>query len=313
MQSVLVTGGAGFLGSHLSETLITRGCAVTVLDTFADAPRHNLRAVEGRYTLVEGDVRDPGVFQHIGHVDTIFHLAANANVPLSSKNPLHDGSVNILGTINALELARARKATFYLASSGAVYGEPIAPPMAEDHQIAPVSPYGASKLAAEQYVELYKRLYGIDATIVRFFNMYGPRQRRFVVFDFARKILEADDEVVVLGDGRQIRSQLFVLDAVAALLAVAEHGTEPIYNVGSASSFTVTELLHVMMDVLGSTKRLRMSNASWDGDIQRLVPDAGKLHGLGFREQWPLRAGLHAFKDWFLAEYAEQYAHKELV
>lgn len=312
MKHVLVTGGAGFLGSHLVETLIERNCEVTVLDNFSDAPRRNLAAAEGKFHLLEGDVRNPQLCRQIGPVDTIFHLAANANVPLSARDPLHDGSTNILGTINMLNVARDHKARLFLASSGAVYGEPLTPPMAEDHALEPVSPYGASKLAAEHYVELYKRLHGIDATIIRFFNMYGPRQRRFVVFDFARKILEASDEVVVLGDGRQIRSQLFVRDAVAALLFVAEYGTEPVYNVGSAASFSVTDLMHAMMDLLGSSKRLTMSQQSWDGDIQRLVPDVTKLHALGFREPTTLHDGLVAFREWFLGEYADQYAAKVL-
>ncbi len=305
MQNVLVTGGAGFAGSHLAEVLIGRGCAVTVLDDLSDGFRRNLAAVEGRYRLVVGDVRDAGLLDRLRPVDTIFHLAANANVPRSTEVPQEDASINILGTINMLNLSRQTGARFFLASSAAVYGEPVAPPMAEDHPLAPISPYGVSKLSAERYVELYQQLYGVQATIVRFFNMFGPRQRRYVVYDFAEKIRRSGDEVVILGDGRQVRTQLFIADAVRALLTVAERGSEPIYNIGSERSFSVTELMERMLALFGAEKRLTMSQVSWDGDIQRLVPDIARLRGLGFREQVSLDEGLLAFKAWFETEYAE--------
>lgn len=305
MQSVLVTGGAGFAGSHLVEALVERGCAVTVLDDLSDGYRSNLAAVAGKYRLVVGDVRDPDLLGQLDHVDTIFHLAANANVPRSVEAPVDDGSINILGTVNMLNLARRTRARFFLASSAAVYGEPVAPPMAEDHAIAPISPYGVSKLSAERYVELYKRLYDVQATIVRFFNMFGPRQRRYVVYDFAHKIRRSGDEVVILGDGRQVRTQLFIADAVRALLTVADRGTEPVYNIGSERSFSVTELMERMLALFGAAKRLTMSQVSWDGDIQRLVPDISRLRDLGFREAVSLDDGLAAFKAWFETEYAE--------
>lgn len=311
MNNVLITGGSGFLGSHLAEQLIDRGVTVTIIDNFADAPRSNLAAVEGRYRLILGDVRDVAPWQQVGAVDTVFHLAANANVPRSSQEPLYDASVNILGTVNALNLAHDRGARFFLASSGAVYGEPVSPPMSESHVLAPVSPYGASKLAAESYVTLYRQLYGLDGVIVRLFNMFGPRQRRFVVYDFARKILQDGEDVVMLGDGRQIRSQLFVYDAVRALLLVAERGTLPIYNVGSSASFSVSDLMDELLRLLGYSKPKRTSNASWAGDIQRLVPDVSLLHELGFREEYSLRDGLRLFLAWFTAEEAlEPFAIK---
>ena len=182
--------------------------------------------------------------------------------------------------------------------------------MAEDHPLVPISPYGVSKLAAEGYVDLYKRLHGVNATIVRFFNMYGPRQRRYVVYDFAHKILRSGPEVVVLGDGRQVRSLLYAGDAARAFLTVAERGTEPIYNIGAATSFDVTTLMRAMLALFGEEKRLHMSQSSWEGDIQRLVPDVTKLHQLGFREEVSLDDGLRRFKDWFMTEYGAQYADR---
>lgn len=301
MENVLVTGGAGFVGSYLVESVLKLGCRVTVLDNFADAPSSNLAAFERELELVRADVRDERWPEQIGPIDTIFHLAANASVPRSAEQPVYDATVNIVGTINALRLARERNARFFLASSGAVYGEPVSPPMREDHPLEPISPYGASKLGAEQYVELYKRLYGVSATIIRFFNMYGPRQRRFVVYDFARKILAPGDEVVILGDGRQIRSQLYVEDAIRAVLTVARHGEAPVYNVGSARNLTVTEIMAKMLDAFGTDKKLTTSQSSWHGDVQRLVPDVSALQTLGWREEITYEQGLLHFKEWFLA------------
>ncbi|HSH04782.1 MAG TPA: GDP-mannose 4,6-dehydratase [Anaerolineae bacterium] len=308
MSNILVTGGAGFLGSHLVEQLLAEGHQVTVLDDLSDAPLSNLSAVKGQYQLIQADVRDPLVVETIGQIDIIYHLAANANVPRSVKEPLHDGSVNILGTINMLALAHKHNARFFLASSGAVYGEPQTVPMAEDHIIKPISPYGASKYSAEQYVQLYKHLYDVKATIVRFFNMYGPRQRRFVVFDFAHKILAPGDEIVMLGDGRQMRGQLFVTDAVKGLLLVTEKGTEDIYNIGSANSFSITSLMETMLPLFDVQKSLAVSNKSWDGDIQRLVADISKIQALGFEEDVSLEEGILKFKEWFLETYYQQEA-----
>jgi UDP-glucose 4-epimerase len=303
MENVLVTGGAGFVGSHLVEYLVHQGYRTTVLDNFADSEASNLSAVQGRCDIVDGDVRDERIASRIGPIDAIFHFAANANVPRSTAEPMHDASTNVLGTVNMLNLAKARGARFVLASSGAVYGEPVHPPMAEAHPLLPISPYGASKLAAEGYVGLYKRLYGLEATIVRLFNMYGPRQRRYVVYDFAHKILAPGDEIVVLGSGRQIRSLLYVGDAVRAVLTITTTGTEPVYNVGSASSIDVTALMSEMLTVFGASKKPTMTQVSWQGDVQRLVPDVTKLHQLGFQEQVTLQEGLTRFKEWFLTEY----------
>ena len=300
MNDVLVTGGAGFLGSHLVEELVKRGYAVTVLDNFSDAPRSNLVNVEGNFRLVEGDVRDESILGRIGTVDTIFHLAANANVPRSSKQPLFDASINVLGTINMLNLARDRGSRFVLASSGAVYGEPVRAPMSESHQLAPISPYGASKLSAESYVTVYEHMYDTSATIIRLFNMFGPRQRRFVVYDFARKILSPEDEVVILGNGAQKRTQLFVTDAVRAVLLVADVGTQKIYNVGACRQFTVVDIMQSMLRTFCKDKKLRTSQVSWDGDIQHLVPDVSRLQDLGFEEEVSFEQGLMQFKHWFM-------------
>lgn len=303
MERVLVTGGAGFLGSHLVEHLITLGLDVTVIDDFSAAPRDNLAGILGHVSLVDGDVRDPSIHGRIEAVDTIIHLAANANVPRSSEDPLFDASTNILGTVNMLELARARGARFVLASSGAVYGEPADAPMAEDHPLKPISPYGVSKLAAENYVRLYNRLFGVNAVILRFFNMYGPRQRRFVVFDFAEKIRQQGNEVLLLGSGRQMRSQLYVDDAVDAVLLVLQSGTGEVYNIGSTTVMSVTNIMHHVLATFGVAKKLRVSQRSWDGDIQRLVPDVRKLGALGFQEKVPFVVGLCRFREWYLSTY----------
>ena len=305
MQNILVTGGAGFIGSHLVELLVSQGYDVTVLDNFSDAPRSNLDNVQDVYTLITGDVRDPKIIENLLHIDTIYHLAANANVPYSVKKPIDDASRNVLGTINMLNLARLSGARFLLASSAAVYGEPVHVPMSENHPIHPISHYGVSKLAAEYYVNLYCELYGLDAIIVRLFNAFGPRQRRFVVFDFARKINEPGDIVEVLGSGRQVRSQLFVEDAAGALSLVARKGKERFINVGSTTTLDVLDLMSKELDLFQADKEIRITESSWDGDIVRLVPDTTRLRTLGFQEKYSFEEGLLLFKDWFTEEYLQ--------
>ena len=304
MKRVVVTGGAGFIGSHLVEALLQQGHKLTVLDNFSTAPRSNLAAIANRINLIEGDACDPDTLSHVEDVDLIFHLAANADVPRSVREPYFDASTNILGTVNMLNLARSAGAQFVFASSGAVYGEPFNPPMAEDHRLMPISPYGVSKLAAEHYVDMYRRMYQVPTTILRIFNMYGPRQRRFVVSDLAHKIMKTESELVVLGSGRQIRSQLYVSDGVRAILTIADRGSKSIYNVGSAIQITIAELAQLMLKAFNTDKTIRFTQTSWQGDISRLVPDTKNLCELGFRETLTLEEGLHAFRAWFLSEYA---------
>lgn len=308
MQNVVVTGGAGFVGSYLTEALVMKGYKVIVVDNFSDAPRRNLRHIRSDYQLIEADVRDDQLYRKLRKVDIIFHLAANANVPRSVQEPLFDASTNILGTINMLNVARDCGAEFILASSAAVYGEPTTVPMSEEHRLHPVSPYGMSKLAAEHYVQLYRELYGVRNKIIRLFNVYGPRQRRFVVYDFTRKILSSEHEVVVLGSGRQVRSQIYASDAAHAFITVAERGEEQIYNVGSTNVLNVTELMQKMLAVFGIERNMRTTETSWDGDIQRLVPDVTRLQKLGFREKVSHEEGLSNYRDWYLNEFGESIA-----
>jgi UDP-glucose 4-epimerase len=295
----LVTGGAGFLGSHLVEHLLTIGDRVTALDDFSAAPASNLAHLGGDLAIVEGDLFDRSVVGGIGPIDVVYHLAANASVPRSGEEPLFDARLNVLGTIAALELARERGATLLLASSAAVYGNPAYTPMDEAHPTVPISPYGQSKLAAEGYARLYRDAYGVRAHVVRYFNAYGERQRRFAVWDFANRLHEPSTELVVLGTGEQRRSLIHASDVARATRLVVDAGLPGPVNVGGRTELNVVDLAKQLQDVFGIHKPIRCTGESWPGDVYHPLPDLTQIERLGFREEVSLRDGLERFGAWY--------------
>lgn len=249
----LVTGGAGFIGSHLVDRLVERGDEVTVLDDLSTGRRENLAgALAGGAELLEGSVTDPpaieAAFERAGP-QAVFHLAAQIDVRRSVTDPAYDLSVNVGGTIGLLEGARRHGAERFLLAStgGAIYGEGAGRelPLAEDALCRPDAPYGQSKLAAEGYLSLYRRLYGIDATALRLGNVYGPRQdphgEAGVVAIFCGAMLDGG-RPRVFGDGEQTRDYVFAADVAAAFLAAGDRGGPGPYNVGTGVETSVLEL-----------------------------------------------------------------------
>jgi UDP-glucose 4-epimerase len=299
----LVTGGSGFIGSHLVDRLVTSGRRVIVVSASAGDHAGNLARSLPHVELVQGDIRSRDWWPRLARFEIarIFHLAANASVPRSASEPAFDLSTNVLGTVNLLGLARERSARFLQASTAFVYGTPRYVPMDEGHPLLPTSHYGVSKLAAESYVDLYRREYGLDARIVRFFNVFGPHQARYLVFDFLHKATAPGGVFEVLGSGAQVRSQLFVSDAVQAILLVTEGGDAQPYNIGSERGLSVLELARMILEITGRQKRLETTGQSWPGDIPVLVPDISRLKGLGFQPEVSLEAGLHKVWQWWQA------------
>lgn len=300
--STLVTGGAGFLGSHMVDALVSRGHSVVAIDSMDAGSRANLRESEAAIEIIEADVRDRSWWPKLAgrRIGTIFHYAANASVPRSTSDPLYDLTTNIQGTLNMLELARAEGAKFVFISSAAVYGTPQYVPTDESHPLRPISNYGASKLAGELYVNLYRENHGVDTRTIRYFNCYGPRQPRYIVFDFLKKAELPGDSFEVLGDGKQMRTQLYVRDAIDATLLVAERGDHAPYNIGSEHAFSVLELARHVLEVVGRPEmRLVTTGSSWVGDIQVLQPSVERLKGLGFMERQPLMVGLGEVFSWW--------------
>ena len=287
-----VTGGAGFIGSHVVDALVARGDEVYVVDNFATGRRENLNEAA---TLMEIDIREPlaGLFEEI-QPELVVHLAAQADVGTSVERPLFDAEVNVVGTLNVLEAVRPHGAQLVFSSTGgAIYGECERPAREEDER-RPVSPYGTAKLAAEEYLATWNRLHGTRHVALRFANVYGPRQlaklEGGVVAIFMDR-LRAGESVTIFGDGEQTRDYVYVGDVVRAVLAaVGRDGG--VFNVGTATETSVNELFDGCRRVAGVETQPTYA-AARPGDALRSVVDISRSEReLGWRPQTPLEEGL---------------------
>ena len=287
-----VTGGAGFIGSHVVDALVARGDEVYVVDNFATGRRENLNEAA---TLYELDIREPlaGIFEEI-QPELVVHLAAQADVGTSVERPLFDAEVNVVGTLNVLEAVRPHGAQLVFSSTGgAIYGECERPAREEDER-RPVSPYGTAKLAAEEYLATWNRLHGTRHVALRFANVYGPRQlaklEGGVVAIFMDR-LRAGEGVTIFGDGEQTRDYVYVGDVVRAVLAaVGRDGG--VFNVGTATETSVNQLFDGCRRVAGVETQPTYA-AARPGDALRSVVDISRSEReLGWRPQTPLEEGL---------------------
>jgi UDP-glucose 4-epimerase len=299
--AVLVTGGAGFIGSHVAEGLAAHGEDVVVLDDLSSGKRENLP--EG-IELVEGDVRESltELFARV-HPTMCFHLAAQIDVRVSVARPDHDAAVNVLGTVNVLEAARENGTKVVFSSTGgAIYGE-CDGPAPEDAPRLPISPYGTAKLAAEEYLATYNRLYGTGHVSLRYGNVYGPRQdphgEAGVVSIFFDTLREGETPKV-FGDGSQTRDYVFVGDVVRATLAAAER-EGGVYNVGTGRETSVVELLGLCQRIAGTSLEPELA-PSRPGEVQRSVLDTSRaVDELGWRPERSLEEGLRETWEFFRA------------
>jgi len=287
-----VTGGAGFIGSHVVDALVARGDEVHVVDNFATGRRENLNEAA---TLYELDIREPlaGLFEEI-QPELVVHLAAQADVGTSVERPLFDAEVNVVGTLNVLEAARPHGAQLVFSSTGgAIYGECERAAREEDER-RPLSPYGTAKLAAEEYLATWNRLHGTRHVALRFANVYGPRQlaklEGGVVAIFTDR-LRAGEGVTIFGDGEQTRDYVYVGDVVAAVLAaVGRDGG--VFNVGTGTETSVNELFDGVRRVAGVESKPTHAPAR-AGDVLRSFLDVSRSEReLGWRPQTPLEEGL---------------------
>lgn len=311
-RTVLVTGGAGFIGSHLVETLILAGARVTVVDDLRTGRMANLEQCRTTIEYVQDDVLSAtfGELLRAREFDLIFHLAANPYVPPSVEDPWYDFQLNVAGTLSVLEaLRKTRPATgLIVASSAAVYGESEASSVGEEDPTVPISPYGVSKLAAERYVAVYAQLYGLRMASLRLFSVYGPRQRKQVVYDFMRKLGNGSGEIEALGDGTQVRDFNYVGDVVRAAVCAALNGAlrGETYNVASGEPASIRELMDVLSDLMGVRPRVRWSGTVRPGDPQRWAPKTSRLRALGWKPSVPLREGLRRTVAWYRAEFGAE-------
>jgi UDP-glucose 4-epimerase len=297
----LVTGGAGFIGSNLVDALLDRGDEVTVVDDLSTGNRSNLEpALAEGAELVEADIRDAGAMRDLAQrvaPDAVFHLGAQIDVRRSAADPAFDARVNVEGTINVLDSARAAGVGRFVNSStgGAIYGEGRTIPAPEDHPVAPEAPYGQSKFAAEGYCELFRRLYGVAAVSLRYGNVYGPRQDPLgeagVVAIFCGRLLEGRP-LTVFGDGLQTRDYVHVDDVVAANLAAAESDVAGAYNIGTGVETSVLDLIGALERVSG-TKVEHVHAPERAGEVRRIALDASRAReDLGWEATIAVEDGL---------------------
>jgi UDP-glucose 4-epimerase len=296
----LVTGGAGFIGSHVADGLLARGDEVTILDDLSDGKRENVPAGA---RLVEGDIRDPAAVFAEAKPEVCFHLAAQKDLRVSVARPDHDADVNILGTVRVLEAARELGAQVVFSSTGgAIYGE-CEEPAREDKAREPLAPYGTSKLAGEEYLAMYNRLHGSRHVSLRYGNVYGPRQdphgEAGVVAIFFNRLIDGETPTI-FGDGKQTRDYIYVGDVVRATLA-SQAVDGGVYNVGTGRETSVVELLDLCVRVAGKDVEPEFEPAR-PGELQRSVLDPGRaVDELGWRPERSLEEGLRETWEWFTA------------
>ena len=309
----LVTGGAGFIGSHLVDALLADGWHVTVVDSFdpfydpAIKRRNVARQLASTlYALVEGDIRDAGTLDRLsGEFDVVVHLAARAGVRPSIEQPLLYNDVNVTGTTNLIERCRAwGVGQFVFASSSSVYGvNPTVPWREDDPVLLPISPYASTKVSGELLGHVYSRLFGMRFVALRFFTVYGPRQRPdLAIHKFARLML-AGKAIPVFGDGSTRRDYTYVDDIVAGIRGAMAYTASPfeVINLGNDAPVTLLELVRALETALGVEARLDWQPPQL-GDVPQTWADIGKARRLlGYEPRTPLAEGLRRFADWLRA------------
>jgi UDP-glucose 4-epimerase len=297
-MNVLVTGGAGFIGSHTVEALLADGATVTVLDNFSNGKRANLPRAPTRLRIVEGDIRDLAtVRQALGGTSHVLHLAAQVSVQASIADPLESCRQNVLGFLTVLEAARAVSVgRVVFASSAAVYGTPRELPLAETSPVAPISPYGLEKSIDEQYGALYATLYRLPTLGLRFFNVYGPRQDPGSPYSGViskwHGALAAGAPVRIFGDGRQTRDFVYVGDVACAIVFALAATDTGVCNVGSGTSVTLLDML-ASLERAASRSAERRFEPAVDGDIRDSAAAIGRLRErIGFTPATALESGL---------------------
>jgi len=310
----LVTGGAGFIGSHIAETLLEQGHSVRILDNFSTGKRENVEALTRRFNgtrleVLEGNIRDASrVGESVRGVEVVFHSAAFVSVPQSMQEPQECFDVNLTGTSLLFDAARragVRRAV--VASSAAVYGESDALPLVEETPLKPKSPYAVSKRVNEMYAELFTNSFDFEVAALRYFNVYGPRQRPDSMYAaavpiFIRCLLDGKP-ITIFGDGGQTRDLINIRDVVRANLAASEHpnAAGKVFNICTGIETRLLDLLEVLLDLFPDASAPEFT-APRAGDIYRSVGSPQKaMDGMGFKAQVSLEDGLRETVKWMRA------------
>lgn len=293
---VLVTGGAGFIGSHLVRALVSEGYVVRVLDNLSIGSIENIGDVYSAIEFIEGDVRDYGVVEEaVRGIDAVVHLAAVIDVVESFEKPDLYFEVNVRGTYN---IAKASKSidTFIFASSCAVYGDPVKIPIDEDHPLRPKSPYAASKIAGEVYIHVFSQINSYRPVVFRLFNVYGAKQSRAytgVIIEFIKRISRGEPPII-FGDGSQTRDFVYVDDVVKAMInALRNKKACGIYNIGSGKATTINELAMTILRIMNREDLKPINMPPRPGDIKHSVADITKARKeLGYNPTTTIEKGI---------------------
>ena len=299
---VVVTGGAGFIGSHVAEAFAARGADVLVVDDLSTGKRENVP--EG-VAFEQRDIADRDALDRAfeAGVELVCHLAAQASVTVSVEDPLFDCTSNVVGTLNVLEAARTRGAPVVFASTGgALYGDGAPLPTPEDFAPQPLSPYGASKLAGEAYVATWGRLYGMPNVVLRLGNVYGPRQNPHgeagVVAIFSGRLLDGE-QPFLRGEGKPTRDYVYVTDVAAAFVAAAEGARAGTYNVGTGRETSTARLLEILQEIAVTAIEPRQVELQ-AGELQASTLDSSLIEReLGWRPTVEIESGLRQTFEWY--------------
>lgn len=307
---IVVTGGAGFIGSHLVDRLLTEGSEVTIIDSFETGQAQNV-SCHNNLQVIRGDIRDYALIKRtLKGADAVFHEAALASVVLSIRDPTIANEINVAGTLNllkaSLDLGVKR---FVYASSAAVYGNTNRVQKKEDMPLSPTSPYGVSKLAAEKYVEIFHELYGLETISLRYFNVYGPRQRfdekwayGGVISIFLDRLLR-NMPPVIYGDGKQTRDFVYVKDVVEAnMLALRRNdAVGETFNIGTGKRITVNKVAQLLKRMTSKENLENVYSDSRLGDVRHGYADISKAKRiLNYGPKFSMERGLEELVNWYV-------------
>ena len=302
-KTVLVTGGAGFIGSHLVDRLLELGNRVVVLDDLSSGRFSNL---PNRINFRHSDINEANLDETFSRENPqlVFHLAAQVSVSTSMRNPLLDAEANILGTLRLLEASRHHGVEKFIFSSsgGALYGDPEYNPCDEDHPIRPLSPYGLAKSVCEKYLELYNKIFFLNYVSLRYGNVYGPRQdpngEAGVIAIFSQAMLEGQ-QPVIFGSGEQERDFVFVDDVVDANLLAIDDNVTGSYNIGTGEGTSVNRIFQMLRD-LYRFRKMPLKSPARLGDVLKISLDSAKsLRDMGWQPKTSLEEGLRLTADFF--------------
>ena len=307
-MNILVTGGAGFIGSHVVDAYITDGHHVVVVDDLSSGVKENLNPKAEFYQI---DIRGQEVQQIFRRhsFDVVNHLAAQMDVRRSVADPMFDASINVIGGLNIFESARQSgvKKIIFSSTGGAIYGEQDFFPADEEHPVRPLSPYGITKLVTEKYLSYYKEVYGIDHVVLRYANVYGPRQNPHgeagVVAIFAKKMLQGE-QPIINGDGKQTRDYTYVGDVVRANVVALKYPGSDVFNVGTGIETDVTQLFRILRGLLNSTCPEEHGPAKMGEQLRSVISYAKIQRELGWSPSVRLSDGLKITAEFFKKKFA---------